>query len=188
MPANIKDVLTDADNKMKATLVVLKERFGALRTGKASPAFVENVQVSYYGSMTRLRDMAGITAPEPRLIVITPYDPTALADIAKAILAANLGVTPVNDGRVVRIPIPELSGERRQELTKVAKREAEEARVAIRNIRRDTNEAIKALQKGGTVSEDERDRSLETVQKNTDANIAKVDAEFKAKEAEISAI
>jgi len=184
MPA-LKDILSDTDTKMKSALGVLKERFGALRTGKASPAFVENVQVSYYGSMTRLRDMAGITAPEPRLIVITPYDPTALGDIAKAILAANLGVNPVNDGRVVRIPIPEPSGERRKELAKVAKREAEEARVAIRNIRRDTNEAVKALQKDGAISEDERDRSLETVQKNTDANIAKVDAEFKAKETEI---
>jgi ribosome recycling factor len=186
--SDIKKVLTDADDKMKATLAVLKERFGALRTGKASPAFVENVQVSYYGSMTRLRDMAGITAPEPRLIVITPYDPTALGDIAKAILAANLGVNPINDGRVIRVPIPELSGERRAELTKVAKREAEETRVAIRNIRRDTNEAVKVLQKDGKITEDERDRSLDTVQKNTDAAIAKVDAEFKAKETEVMAV
>ena len=184
----LKDILADTDNKMKSALQVLKDRFGALRTGKASPAFVENVQVSYYGSMTRLRDLAGITAPEPRLIVITPYDPTALAEIAKAILAANLGVTPMNDGRVVRVPIPELSGERRKDLSKVAKREAEEARVAIRNVRRDTNEAIKALQKDGAISEDERDHALETVQKNTDANIAKIDTEFKAKETEIMSI
>ena len=184
----LKEILSESDDKMKSALAVLKERFGALRTGKASPAFVENVQVSYYGSQTRLRDMAGITAPEPRLIVITPYDPTALGDIAKAILAANLGVTPVNDGRVVRVPIPELSEERRKDLAKVAKREAEEARVAVRNVRRDANDAIKALQKSGGISEDERDRGLETAQKNTDACIAKVDAEFKAKEAEIMAI
>ncbi len=186
--ATLKEVLADADDKMKSTLLVLKERFNALRTGKASPALVENVQVSYYGSMTRLRDMAGITAPEPRLVVITPYDPTALGDIAKAILAANIGVTPVNDGRVVRIPIPELSEERRKEIVKVAKRESEEARVAIRNIRRDTNEAIKALQKDAAITEDERDRSLDTVQKNTDASIAKVDAELKNKETEVMAV
>lgn len=186
--ATLNEVLAEADEKMKSSLVVLKDRFAGLRTGKASPALVENIQVSYYGSMTRLRDMAGITAPEPRLIVITPYDPTALAEIAKAILAANIGVNPMNDGRVVRVPIPELSEERRKELVKVAKREAEETRVAIRNVRRDSNEAVKALQKDGGVTEDERDRALDTIQKSTDTAIAKVDAELKQKEAEVMAV
>ena len=185
---SLDDVLLDAEEKMDNSAKVLKEQFAGLRTGKASPALVENVQVQYYGTPTRLRDIAGISAPEPRLLVINPYDPNAHADIEKAILGANLGVTPLNDGRVIRIPIPELSEERRKEIVKVARRQAEEARVAIRNIRRDANDAIKALQKNGKVSEDERDQALTDVQKSTDAHIAKIDAEVKSKEAELMVV
>ena len=184
----VKDVLTDTAEKMDSTLKMLKDQFGGLRTGKASPALVDGVQVSYYGTPTRLRDLANISTPEPRLIVITPFDPTALSDIEKAILAANLGVTPRNDGRVVRVPIPELNEERRKEIVKVAKRQAEEARVSVRNVRRDANEVIKALQKDGKITEDERDRGLEDIQKATDAHIAKVDTELKNKEAEVMAV
>jgi ribosome recycling factor len=182
---SLDEVLLDVEEKMDNTAKVLKDQFAGLRTGKASPALVENVQVAYYGTPTRLRDIAGISAPEPRLLVVNPYDPTAHADIEKAILAANLGVTPRNDGRVIRIPIPELSEERRKEIVKVARRQAEEARVAIRNVRRDANEAVKALQKNGKVSEDERDQALAEVQKSTDAHIVKIDAEVKAKETEL---
>jgi len=185
---SVDDVLLDAEEKMDNSAKVLKEQFAGLRTGKASPALVENVQVQYYGTPTRLRDIAGISAPEPRLLVINPYDPNAHADIEKAILGANLGVTPLNDGRVIRIPIPELSEERRKEIVKVARRQAEEARVAIRNIRRDANDAVKALQKNGKVSEDERDQALTDVQKSTDAHIAKIDAEVKSKEAELMVV
>ena len=185
---SVDDVLLDAEEKMDRSLTVLKEQFSGLRTGKASPALVENVQVPYYGTPTRLREIAGISAPEPRLLVINPYDPTALADIEKAILAANLGVTPRNDGRVIRVPIPELSEERRKEIVKVARREAEEARVAVRNIRREANEAIKALQKNGKVSEDERDQALTEIQKSTDAHIARVDGDVKGKEAELMVV
>jgi ribosome recycling factor len=184
----IDDVLLDAEEKMDNTLKVLHEQFGGLRTGKASPAMVDGIQVPYYGVPTRLRDIAGVSAPEPRLLVINAYDPTALPDIAKAILAANLGVTPMNDGRVIRIPIPELSEERRKEIAKVARRQSEEARVAIRNVRRDANEAVKLLQKNGKITEDERDRGLADVQKSTDAHIAKVDAELKSKELEVMAV
>jgi ribosome recycling factor len=182
---SVDEVLLDQEEKMDNTAKVLKDQFAGLRTGKASPALVENVQVPYYGTPTRLRDIAGISAPEPRLLVVNPYDPNAHADIEKAILAANLGVTPRNDGRVIRIPIPELSEERRKEIVKVARRQAEDARVALRNVRRDANEAIKALQKNGKVSEDERDQGLADVQKSTDAHIAKIDAEVKAKETEL---
>ncbi len=185
---SVDDVLLDAEEKMDNSAKVLKEQFGGLRTGKASPALVENVQVQYYGTSTRLRDIAGISAPEPRLLVINPYDPNAHADIEKAILGANLGVTPLNDGRVIRIPIPELSEERRKEIVKVARRQAEEARVAIRNVRRDANDAIKLLQKNGKVSEDERDQALTDVQKSTDAHIVKIDAEVKSKEAELMVV
>ena len=184
----LDDVLLDAMDKMDNSVKVLKGQFSGLRTGKASPALVEGVQVAYYGTPTRLRDLANISTPEPRLLVISPFDPTALGEIEKAILAANLGVTPRNDGRVVRVPIPELNEERRREIVKVAKRQAEEARVAVRNVRRDANEAVKSLQKDGRISEDERDRGLEEVQKATDAHTARIDAELKSKEAEVMAV
>jgi len=184
----LKDVMADTAEKMDNTLKMLKDQFAGLRTGKASPALVDGVQVSYYGTPTRLRDLANISTPEPRLIVITPFDPTALPEIEKAILAANLGVTPRNDGRVVRVPIPELNEERRKEIVKVAKRQSEEARVAVRNVRRDANEVVKALQKDGKITEDERDRGLEDIQKATDAHVAKIDTELKNKEAEVMAV
>lgn len=182
------DILLDAEEKMTKTLSFLHEQFSGIRTGKASPALVENVKVQYYGSPVRLREIAGISTPESRLIVINAYDPTALGDIEKAILAANLGVTPMNDGRVIRVPIPELNEERRKEMLKVARRMAEEARVAIRNVRRDANEHTKNLQKDGKVSEDERDETLKQIQKDTDDYTRKVDDVVKAKEAEIMAV
>ena len=181
----IEEVLLDCEEKMAKSLSVLHEQFSGVRTGKASPALVENVKVSYYGTLTRLREIAGIATPEPRLIVINSYDPTALPEIEKAILAANLGVTPMNDGRVIRVPIPELNQERRTELTKVTRRMAEEARVSVRNIRRDANEHVKKLQKDGKATEDERDEALQTIQKDTDEHVAKIDQALKAKEAEI---
>jgi ribosome recycling factor len=185
---SLDDVYLDAEDRMEKSLTCLHEQFSGLRTGKASPALVENIKVQYYGTPTRLREMANISTPQPRLIVISPYDPTSLPDIEKAILAANIGVTPMNDGRVVRVPIPELSQERRQELTKVAKNMAEECRVAVRNVRREANEQIKKLQKDGTVSEDERDQALKQIQKDTDDAIKKVDDTFKAKEESIMAV
>jgi len=184
----LKDVMADTAEKMDNTLRMLKDQFAGLRTGKASPALVDGVQVTYYGTPTRLRDLANISTPEPRLITITPFDPTALPEIEKAILAANLGVTPRNDGRVVRVPIPELNEERRKEIVKVAKRQSEEARVSVRNVRRDANEVVKALQKDGKITEDERDRGLEDIQKATDAHIVKIDTELKSKEAEVMAV
>jgi ribosome recycling factor len=185
---SLDDVLLDAEEKMLKTTGLLHEQFSGLRTGKASPALVENVHVSYYGTMTRLREIAGISTPEARLIVINSYDPTALPEIEKAILAGNLGVTPINDGRVIRVPIPELSEERRQELKKVARRMAEETKVAIRNVRREANEAVKKLQKEGKMTEDERDAGLKQVQKDTDDYVAKVDTMLRQKEDEMSVV
>lgn len=185
---SVKDVLVDAEAKMEKSMAVLKEQFAGLRTGKASPALVENIKVMYYGNPTRLREIAGISTPEPRLIVISAYDPTALPEIEKAILAANIGVTPMNDGRVIRVPIPELNQERRTELIKVARKISEEARVSVRNVRRDANEHIKTLQKNSKISEDERDQSLTKIQKDTDACIKKIDDVLKAKEAEVSVV
>jgi len=185
---NIEDVLLEAEDKMDKSVGFVREQFSGLRTGKASPALVENIPVPYYGAMTRLRELAGISTPESRLIIINAYDPTALGSIEKAILGANLGITPMNDGRVIRIPIPELSQERRTEMTKLSKRMAEEGRVAVRNVRRESNDQIKVLEKGGKATEDERDEALKTIQSLTDDYIAKIDAAAKAKETEMMVV
>ena len=182
---SVEEVLLDCEDKMEKSIVFLHEQFSGIRTGKASPALVENVQIPYYGTPTRLRELANISTPEPRLIVINAYDPTALGEIEKAILAANLGVTPMNDGRVVRVPIPELNEERRTELGKVARRMAEDTRVAVRNVRREANGQAKALQKSSTITEDDRDDCLKEVQKLTDDTIKAVDDGLKTKEIEI---
>ncbi len=181
-------LLKETQDKMDSTLKVLDSQLSGLRTGKASPALVENITVTYYGAPTRMRELGNISTPEPRLIVITPYDPTVISEIERSILGANIGVTPVNDGRVVRVPVPELSEERRKEMVKVAGRMAEEARVSIRNVRREANDTAKAMQKKGEISEDDRDQALEKIQKATDAAIAKVDAAVKTKESEIMSV
>ena len=185
---SVDDVLLHTDEKMEKSLSFLHEQFSGIRTGKASPALVENIQVPYYGTPTRLKEIAGISTPEPRLIVINSYDPTALPDIEKAILAANLGVTPMNDGRVVRVPIPELNEERRTELKKVARRMAEESRVAVRNVRREANDQVKALQKNGKITEDDREDTLKEIQKLTDDCIGRIDENLHAKEANIMVV
>ncbi len=181
-------LLDTTKEKMDGALRALDQQLDGVRTGKASPALVENITALYYGAPTRIRELGNIATPEPRLVTITPYDPSAINEICKAILAANIGVTPVSDGRKIRVPIPELSEERRKELAKVTGRMAEEARVAVRNVRRDANDQVKKLQKDSQLSEDERDRLLEEVQKATDAAIAKIDAAAKAKEAEVMAV
>ncbi len=181
-------LLKETQDKMDGALRALETQLSGIRTGKASPALVENIQVTYYGAPTRIRDLANISTPEARLLVISPYDPTILGEIERGILGANIGVTPVSDGRVVRVPIPELSEERRKEMTKVASRMAEEAKISARNVRRDANEACKALQKDSKISEDEQHQMLERVQKITDKTIEKIDAALKAKEAEVLAV
>lgn len=185
---SLDDALLESDDKMTKAVEFLHKELSGLRTGKASPAMVENIQVDYYGAQTRLREIANIATPEPRLLVINPYDPTSLGAIEKAILAANIGVTPITDGRVARIPIPELSEERRKDLVKVAKKMSEDARIAIRNVRRDTNEAIKGLQKNHKCTEDERDAALGEIQKYTDTAIKKIDDMVAAKEKEVLAV
>lgn len=182
---SVDEILLETDDKMSKSLDMLKEQFSGMRTGKASPHMVENVSVIYYGAPTRLRELANISTPEPRLIVINPYDKNARDAVVKAIHAANLGFSPMDDGRVIRIPIPELSEERRKEMTKVMKRMAEEARVSVRNVRRDMNEATKKLQKDGGCTEDERDKGLEDIQKSTNDYIGKIDAMVTAKETEL---
>lgn len=182
------EVLLEADDKMVKTVEHLQQGLSGLRTGKASTGLVDQINVECYGTQTRLNQMAIVSTPEPRLIVIKPYDPSSLPAIEKAILAANVGVTPLNDGRVIRVPIPELSEERRKDLVKVASRLGEEARVALRAVRRDANDGIKALEKASSISEDDRDRALEEVQKYTDSFVKKVDDLIAAKEKDIMAV
>ncbi|MFC1461783.1 ribosome recycling factor [Verrucomicrobiota bacterium] len=179
------DVLLEAEDKMSKSFSVLTEQFSGLRTGKASASLVENISVSYYGSSVRLREIAGIATPEPRLIVINAFDPSSLSAIETAIIAANLGVTPLNDGRVIRIPIPELSEERRKELVKVAKQMTEKGRVAVRGVRHEANDQVKQLQKKKAISEDDKTECLKTIQKYTDEFIKKMDQTLEAKEKEM---
>ena len=181
----LDDILLETDDKMDKTKAFLQQELAGLRTGKAHPSLVDTITVDYYGTPTRLRDIANISTPEPRLIVINPFDPSSLGLIEKAIIAANLGITPMNDGRLIRVPIPELSEERRKEMVKMAGRTTEEQRVAIRNIRRDANDQIKGLQKNGDITEDDRDSALEDIQKATDDHIKKLDEMLAAKEKEI---
>jgi len=163
----------------------MKKDFSAIRTGKASPGLVENIPVEYYGTVTRIRDIASITTPEPRLLAIQPWDPSAVSAIEKAIQASPLGISPVSDGRLIRLPIPELSEERRSNLAKQVKTRAEEARIGIRNIRREGNEIVKKSQKGSEISEDEGKDLLEKIQKLTDDYIAAIDADTAEKEKEL---
>ena len=182
------EVLLAAEEKMDKCVEFLHHELSGLRTGKASPSLVENITVEYYGTATRLRDIANISTPEPRLLVISPFDPSSLGAIEKAINAANIGITPMNDGRLIRVPIPELSEQRRKDLAKVASRATEEQRIAIRNVRRDANELLKALQKNSTITEDDRDESLAEVQKLTDNHIQKMDGMLAAKEKEVLSV
>ncbi len=182
------EVLMAAEEKMDKCVEFLHHELSGLRTGKASPSLVENITVEYYGTATRLRDISNISTPEPRLLVISPFDPSSLAAIEKAISAANIGITPLSDGRLVRVPIPELSEQRRKDLAKVASRATEEQRIAIRNVRRDANDQLKALQKDGHITEDDRDESLAEVQKLTDNHIQKMDGMLAAKEKEVLSV
>jgi ribosome recycling factor len=180
-----QDIQKEAENKMEKTVQFLQQELSGLRTGKANPALVENVTVDYYGTPTRLRDIANISTPEPRQIVINPFDHSALGSIEKAIVSANIGITPMNDGRLIRVPIPELSEERRKEMAKLAGRTTEEQRIAVRNIRRDANEQIKAAEKQGDLTEDDRVEALDKIQKITNAIIARMDEMLSSKETEI---
>ena len=178
-------VINESREKMEKTVSFLQQELSGLRTGKANPALVENITIDYYGTSTRLRDLSNISTPEPRQIVINPFDPSSLPLIEKAITAANIGITPMNDGRLIRIPIPELSEERRKEMVKIASRSTEDQRVAIRNIRRDANDQIKQLEKENKLTEDDRTNALEEIQKITNQFISKLDEILNLKENEI---
>jgi len=184
----IDEVLGELRQRMDRSVEVLQEDLMSIRTGRASPALVEKLQVEYYGAMTSLNQMASIAAPEPRLLVIRPWDPSALQDIERAILKSDLSLTPMNDGKLIRLNIPRLTEERRRELVKVVARRVEEARVAIRNLRRDALQDLKDFEKEKMISEDDFFRSKEKVQELTDEFIEQIDDIGKRKEAEVMEI
>ncbi len=184
----IELLLDTVEENMKKSEEALKNAFTAIRTGKASPSLVEGLTIDYYGSATRLRDIAGITTPEPRLLVIQPWDATAVSAIEKAILASNLGITPMSDGKTIKLPIPPLSEDRRAALSRQAKTETEDAKVSLRNIRREGNETAKKAQKDGMLTEDELKKMLDDIQKLTDKYIAQFDVILAAKEKELMTV
>jgi len=181
----IKDVLKDAEERMKSAVSVLEDDLRGLRTGRASTALVERLQVDYYGALTPLYQLATISVPEAQLITIRPFDKTTLKSIEKAILASELGLTPNNDGQLIRLNIPPLTQERRAELQKVVHRRTEEARVAVRNVRRAAIDDLREFEKEKMISEDESEQGQEEVQKLTDRYIHIIDEAGKRKEAEI---
>jgi ribosome recycling factor len=170
---------------MSKTVEVLQDDLLSIRTGRASPALVEKLPVEYYGSMTPLIQLASIAVPEPRLLVIRPFDPSALADIERAILKSDLGLTPMNDGKLIRLSIPRLTEERRRELVRVVARRVEEARIAIRNLRRDALKDLQEFEKEKMISEDDFFRAKDEVQSLTDEYIEKIDGIGQRKEEEV---
>ena len=181
----LKDIIKQSQEKMKKAVEAVERELKTLRTGRASTSLVETLMVPAYGTEQPLKATATISTPDARTIQIQPWDRNLLGAIEKAILAANLGLTPNNDGRVIRLNIPVPTEERRKELVKVAHKMGEDGRVAVRNIRRHTNEEIKATEKRHEISEDDREKAIQTVQKQTDEWIAEIDKHLAAKEKEI---
>ena len=177
----MKDVSAHMDKSVEA----IRNEFATVRTGKAAPALLDLIKVDAYGSQMPLNQMATISAPEPRLLVVQPYDPSQLGAIEKAIMSSDLGLVPNNDGKIIRLPIPPLTEERRKELVRLTHKIAEEGRIAIRNIRHDANKRIHQAQKDGDVTEDEMHRQLKEVQDLTDKHIATIDQMLERKEQEV---
>jgi len=177
--------LREVSAHMDKSVEAIRNEFATVRTGKASTALLDLIKVEAYGQQMPLNQMATVGAPEPRLLVVQPYDPSQLGTIEKAIMASDLGLTPNNDGKIIRIPIPPLTEERRKELVRLTHKIAEEGRIAIRNIRHDANKRIQQAQKDGDVSEDEMRRQLKEIQDLTDKHIASIDQMLERKEQEV---
>ncbi len=176
---------SELGDRMNKAVETLESDYKRLRTGRASVSLVDGIRVDYYGTSTPLSQLATLTIPDPRTIMIQPWDISAVGDIEKAILKSELGLTPMNDGKMIRISIPPLTAERRRDLVKVVKKKAEESKVAVRNIRRDINEKLKDLKKDKKVSEDEQFRAQDEIQKITDEYVKKIDTVYGSKEKEI---
>jgi ribosome recycling factor len=180
-----KQIISSTKDKMTKAIQAFSRELASIRAGRANASLLDRITVDYYGAPTPVNQLAGISVPEARLLLIQPYDKTVLGDIEKAIMKSDLGLNPTSDGNIIRIAIPALTEERRKELVKVVKKEAEEAKVAIRNIRRDGNEELKKLEKNGDITEDDLRGYSDDIQKVTDEYISKVDSVTKEKEKEI---
>ena len=180
--------LNQYEEKMKKSLANLEEEYGAIRAGRANPRILDRIQVDYYGTPTSLQGVANISVPEARMIQIQPWDAGLIKDIEKAILASDLGLTPANDGKVIRLVFPELTEERRKELVKDVKKKGEETKVAIRNICRDANDAVKKEAKANEISEDDQKQLEDKIQKLTDGYVKKIDQAIDAKSTEVMTV
>src|ERR1041385_909223 len=184
----VKDLIADAKQRMHASVETVRKELAAMRTGRASLSMLDGIRVDYYGTPTPLNQVGNLSTPDPTLIQVQPWDAKLLGAIEKAIRSSDLDLNPQNDGKIIRIPIPQLNEERRKLLVKNAHKHAEEGRVAIRNVRRDVNDHLKKLMKDHEVSEDDEKRAVADVQKMTDQHIAEIDGILKKKEAEIMAV
>ncbi len=184
----IKEILTDAKQRMDKSLNSLDIAFNKIRTGRAHPSILDSVMVDYYGTETPIQQVANITVEDARTLMISPWEKNMLSKVEKAIMSSDLGLNPSNNGDVIRVPMPPLTEETRREYTKQAKQEAENARVALRNIRRDANQHLKELLKEKEISEDEEHRAEQEIQKLTDSHIARVEEKYAAKEADLLSI
>ena len=183
--SSIEVFISDATERMNKSVDATHDHFNSVRTGRASPALLDRIQIDYYGTPTPLKNIATINVPEPRLLTIQPFDPSALKQIERAIMESDLGLTPSNDGKIVRLPIPQLTEERRKEYVKLARNMAEEGRVAVRNVRRDVMRHLEELVRNGDVGDDEERAAESRAQKLTDEHVARIDDLLKRKEAEI---
>ncbi|MDR0852291.1 MAG: ribosome recycling factor [Clostridiales Family XIII bacterium] len=183
--ADVSEIQKTLNEKNKKSIAILKENLNTVRAGRANPALLDKVTVDYYGTPTPLKSISNISVPDPRSLLITPFDPKSLHEIEKAINISNIGINPSNDGKVIRLQIPSLTEERRKELTKLVKKFGEDAKVAIRNERRDANEQIKKLEKDGEITEDDLQEEEKTIQKTTDDHIKEIDKIIEDKEKEL---
>jgi len=181
----IEDFLADAKRRMDKSIEATHHEFNSIRTGRASPALLDRIAIDYYGTPTPLKSLASIAAPEARLLTVQPFDPGSMRSIERAIQESDLGLTPSNDGKIIRLPIPTLTEERRKELVKVVRRVAEDGKVAIRNVRRDVMQHLRELVTNGDVGDDEERRAEQQVQKITDEHTKSIEDLLKVKEAEI---
>ena len=181
----MEDLFSDCKRKMNISLDHLRQELSKLRTGSANGAILENIKIDYYGTPTPLNQVATLGVPDSQTITIQPYDVSILKDLEKVILGSNLGLTPNNDGKIIRLNIPPLTGERRQQLVKIVKKYTEEGKIAIRNVRRDSNDKLKAMEKNHEVSEDEAKKGLEKLQKITDECIKEAEKLSESKEKDI---
>lgn len=180
-----EETLREADQKMKGAVSVSREELASVRTGRATPAILNRINVDYYGVPTPLNQLASFSVPEPRLLVIQPFDPNSMPQIEKAIMGSDLGLTPSNDGQVIRLPFPQLTEERRKELIRLVHQRAEDGRVAVRNVRRHAKEELERLEREHTISEDELLRAEKELQKQTDQHVAEIDELLLHKEKEL---